>query len=144
MVNRLGDGSTPPSPKAADMTRVFIAQLMLRKPKIEQIECSPDGDIRFQLPLFRTAIAGSSLAGAQLLRTRWCANFVGGFLVRFNLGRFDPIVQRADFPALIGQGRHTAFELWITPTYLQFQFHASLLNQIFNEGLRWELRAVRT
>ena len=142
MSNRLGDEFAKSPPQADDRTRLFVAQIMLRRPKIQRFEFLPDGNIRFRLPLANTAIAGTNLAGARLLRTRWFADFIGEYLVRLNLARFDEIVDRSDYPELARQKCHTGFGLWICPTYLQFQFHCELLNSLFNEGLKQDLRQV--
>lgn len=142
MSNRLGDEFAKSPPQADDRTRIFVAQIMLRRPKIQRYEFLPDGNVRFRLPLANTAIAGTNLAEARLLRTRWFANSIGEFLVRLNLAIFDEVVHRSDYPDLATQKFHTGFGLWINPYYLQFQFHCELLNRLFNEGLKQELRQV--
>jgi hypothetical protein len=138
MPNRFGEGIAPPLP-AVDRTRIFIARLMLKKPRV-QFEFLPDGNIRFKLPLDDAAMSPADLANAKLLRTKWFANAVGEFLLRTNIEALDDYIQREDFPCLAEQNCHTNFGLWIRPHSLQFQFHCQLLNQIFNESLRWELR----
>lgn len=140
-VNRLGDDFMKPPPQAVDRTRILVAQVMLRRPTV-QFEWN-EGSIRFRLPLDNRVMSASDLPNAKLLRTRWFANSIGEFLVRTNLEALDEVVRRADYPALAGQQCHTGFGLWINPQSLQFQFHCSLLNRVFNEHLKWELRGVQ-
>lgn len=142
-VNRFGDGISKPPPEAVDKTRILVAMVMLRRPSIK-FEFLPGGSIHFRLPLDNSAMSSSNLEQARLMRTRWFADAVGEYLVRTNLEKLDTFVRRAEFPDLAGLQRHTGFGLWINPDSLQFLFHCSLLNRLFNEHLKWELRGVET
>lgn len=139
--NRFGEGIAPP-PEAVDRTRILVAQTLLKRPTV-QFEWMNDGSICFRLPLDGRTMSPSDLANAQLLRTRWFANAAGEFLVRTNIEQLDDYIHREDFPYLAEQNCHTNFGLWIRPHSLQFQFHCSLLNYLFNESMKWELRGVR-
>lgn len=141
MASRFGECLPPPSPERADRTRIYVAQLMLKRPKVE-FEWMGDGNIRFGLPLDDTAMPPSVLRNAKLLRTQWFANSVGEFLVRTNFDSLDDFVRQENFPELASQRWYTGFGMWITPHGLQFQFHCEVLNRLFNERLRWELRGI--
>lgn len=141
MSNRLGDKSTLPSPQADDKTIALVTEIMRKKPTV-QFEVLEDGNITFRFPLAGTPMTPSALRNAKLLPTRWFANAVGEYLVRINLDRLDAAVRRADYPQLAGQRRHYGFGLWISWHNLKFQFHCELINRLFNEELRWELRGV--
>jgi hypothetical protein len=94
------------------------------------------------MPLHGYAMSLDVLPNARLLRTRWFADALGGYLVHTNIDRLSDMVCRADFADLATQNLHTGFGLTINPRHLEFQFHCQLLNRIFNERLRWELRGV--
>jgi hypothetical protein len=134
---RFGDGSAP-SPERADRSSVFIAQLMLKKPKV-QFDCNADGLIRFDLPLAGSAFPPADL---KLLRTRWFADCVGEYLVRVNPEAVGEVLCRPDYPDLANSGRHTGFGLFISPDHLTFTFHTELLSRIMNETIKSALRGI--
>lgn len=141
MPTRFGDRYPLPSPPRADRTRILIARIMLGKPNI-QFECSDEGIIKFQLPRDNPAIMGGDLANTRLMRTRWFADAVGGYLVHSSLNRLGDIVCRSDYADLAAQHFHSGFGLIINPRNLEFICHCELLSKIFNEHLKWELRGI--
>ena len=141
MDNRLGNPAPNPSPEPVDKTNLLVIDIMRKKPKVA-FEFLPDGNIRFKLPLAGTVLAHCNIADAKLMQTRWFGNFVGEYLVRINIAQLDEVVRRADYADLAQQQCHTGFGLRYCLTHLQFQFHCQLLNRLFNEGLKKELRGV--
>jgi hypothetical protein len=137
---RFGDGHAP-APERADRTRIFVAQLMLKKPKV-QFESSDNGLFRFDLPLAGSALSATDFANAKLVRTRWFADFVGEYVVRTNPEAVDEILCRPDYPDLTESGRHGGFGLFIGSDRLTFSFHAQLLSQLTNEALKSTLRGI--
>lgn len=131
-----------PSPQRADRTRILIANIMLKKPNV-RFEHSTDGSIMIRLPLDHPSLAAGELANARLVRTNWFADAVGGFLLHTNFEQLDEFVCSANYPALATQQIHIGFGLRISPRFLEFVCQAELLNRIFNERLRWDLRGVR-
>jgi len=124
------------------MTHLIVAKVMLKRPKV-QFECYMDGNIEFKLHFAKIGMPHFDLLSAKLLHTQWFANAIGEFLVRLNIDQLDAVVGQADYPVLVQQKNHTGFGLRFHPHYLQFKFHCSLLNRLFNERIRWELRGVR-
>ena len=69
-------------------------------------------------------------------RSNSLANFLGEFLIRRNPGRFETFVLQDDYAQQVKRCRHENFGMWFEePAGIRFQFHVSLLNQIFNDDL---------
>jgi hypothetical protein len=117
---------------------------MLLKRPIVDFDCDSDGFIRFTLPLNASAMSPEAMKHARLLRTRWFADAVGGFLVHSNFDRLNDIICRNDYAKLAAQQFHTGFGLVIHPGCLEFTCCCQVLNQLWNERLRWELKEVAT
>lgn len=143
MTNRLGDmaGALPP-PEVEDTTPKILAKILTSRPKVRGFTMLENGDVQFSISLSPYKISAVELRDARHLRTRWCAELIGGFLVRTNYEVFAELVECDDYLNWTAGKWHGGFGLWIGENQLRFQFQVSLLNLIWNESLRHELRGV--
>ena len=119
-----------------DTTPRIVSNLVLGKTAVTSIQVGTNGDIRFILPLRPAKVSRESLLSMSMCRSNSLANFLGEFLVRRNPGRFEAFVLRDDFPQQVKRCRHENFGMWFEEAAgIRFQFHVSLLNQIFNDDI---------
>jgi hypothetical protein len=135
-MNRLGDNpGVKPMEPGTDTTPRIVSNLLLGKTVITSIQAT-NGDIRFFLPLRAAKVSREDLLSMGMSRSNSLANFLGEFLIRRNPGRFETFVLQDDYAQQVKRCRHENFGMWFEePAGIRFQFHVSLLNQIFNHDL---------
>ena len=104
VLNRLGQRYVP-TVERVDRAPNLVANIMLRRPKIQGCKLLPDGCVKFNLPWKGTGMTMADLRGSRLVRSRWFGNVVGEFLVRINLHQFDSIVLDATCFIVFGMSR---------------------------------------
>jgi hypothetical protein len=128
-------GAKPMEPGSVTTPRI-VAGLLLGKTVVTSIQAT-NGDIRFVLPLRAAKVSRADLLSMSMCRSNSLANFLGEFLIRRNPGRFEPFVLRDDFPQQVKRCRHENFGMWFEEAAgIRFQFHVSLLHQVFNDDLK--------
>ena len=142
VLNRLGQRYVP-TVERVDGAPNLVANIMLRRPKIQGCKLLPDGCVKFNLPWKGTGMTMADLRGSRLVRSRWFGNVVGEFLVRINLHQFDSIVLDATYPQLDRTRKHAQFGYRIGSEGVEFKFNGGdLLHRLWNESIRQELREI--
>lgn len=130
-----GDNSGAVSSGGMNNTAKIVATLLRSKATIFAVEMNTSGDVRFAVPLYPLKINQEQLLKMPMSKSNGLANFVGEFLVRKHPDRFEALMLRSDFNCQVRRSQHGNFGMWFEPTFLRFQFHISLLNQIFNSDM---------
>ena len=132
--------------------REFISIIVNEKPCQIQIHkyqptdavIDPDGKVNFSLGLADLGIDRKTFKKyKQFIRSKFCINFIGEFLVRENLDQFAELLTEVDLSEhanAINNKSHLTFGAELKSNSLTFEFHASLLQQILTEDFKMQVQ----
>ena len=124
--------------------RELFSLILSSKPEIKIIDgCTPDGDIRFEVPLRTMGFLPDSMRKYRPeLSTDFAANFMGEILVRENMDKFVKILVslKDQYVPVVNKYDHRKFGMLISKDKCIFAFHSSLIQSILMEDIRKEMK----